>query len=141
MKIVPLSSDEAARTGYTHVINFKVANGDLAVIATTTNVMPLPIGMAIQRAAIDVRTLFATITTPSLSLGHGNSGASATQIFNAQVLTAATFVTVNLTTVVLAASQFVTATQNGTVANATAGECNVYLYMVDLTLGRNTFAP
>lgn len=139
MKIVPLSADETARTGYTHIINFKVANGDLDTVTTTDNVMPIPAGYTVQRAAIDIRTAWTTITSPALSLGVGNSGASATNILNAQSLSSTGFIAVNLTTTVTGGSQFITATQAGTGATAGAGEANVYLALVDLTSGRNSF--
>lgn len=138
-KVVPLSADESARTGYTHVVNLKVSNGDLDVAAEIANIMPIPIGTTVQRAAIDLKTAWTTITSPTLSMGIANSGATGTNILNAQQLSSVTFVAVNLTTAVTASAQYLTVTQGGTSANAGAGEANVYLALVDLTAARNSF--
>ena len=142
MKIIPLSQDEGARTGFNTVINLKVTGsgtGDIATVGAILNITAVPIGTVCQAAGVDVKTAFTGMTTPTLDVGFANTGTGATNIVSATSLSAATFTVANPTAAVTTASQFLTVRNNGSVAVASAGEANVYLRLVDLTAGRNSF--
>lgn len=144
MKIVSLTGIEAAVTGFTHLINLKVTVGgitDLVGDSQIQDVIPIPIGMWVKDAAIDVKTAWATITAPTISVGIAASGVTASDILSAVDLSVAGFFSASSTGIVVNdASQYITITQNGTGTNATAGEANILLRIADLTHGRRTFA-
>jgi hypothetical protein len=143
MKIIPLAGEEAARSGWNTVINLKVTAtgvGDIATAGAIANVTAAAIGTICQCAGVDVKTTFAGMTTPTLDVGFANTGTGATNIVNATSLSAVTTTVANPTAAVTTASQFLTVRNNGSVASATAGEANVYLRLVDITQGRNSFA-
>jgi len=140
MKIVSLNNTEAAATGFTHIINIKVANGDLNVIDEIQNVMPVLPGFWVKDCALDIRTAWDS-TLPTISVGVNDSGL----IDNTDLLTATNLDVSGVYTgsstgvVVNAASQYITIARGGT-GTATVGEANLLLKLVDLRLGRVTFS-
>lgn len=142
-KFVPLSEQESARTGFTHVLNLKVTGagtGDIATVGAVQNITAVPIGTVCQSVGVDVKQVFTGMTTPTLDVAFANTGTGGTNILAAASLSAANnAVVANPTAAVTTASQFITVRNNGSVASASAGEVNVYLRLVDITAGRNTF--
>ena len=135
MKIVPLSEQESARSGFTHVVNLKVANGDLTAPAGLS-VITLPIGTGVFRSAFDFKTIWSggTIASPTLQVSAGG-----TSIISATTPTSATFIGSNTVGLNASAASTVTVTLGGPGSGATAGEANLYLQIYDLTQGRSTF--
>lgn len=135
MKVVSLSEQECAKTGYTHVAHFKVTAGDLDATADFADVIAVPIGSVIAKVAFHIVTIWDKVTT--ISVGVAASGGSATTFLNAQTIgtggangttlgSAATTLTVNNT-----ASRFITITATVTAGPATAGEGYLYIHMTD----------
>ena len=133
-KIVPLSEMESSRLGFTHVINLKVANGDLTTNATTS-LIALPAGYIVSKVTLDIKVGW---TAGTLSVGDTASG---TRWFTTQSLTTALGITTATTTnfVVTAASQFLTVT-SASITTAATSELNILLHLADTTLPRSTFA-
>lgn len=139
MKIVPLSLEESVRAmGATHLINLKVANGDLDT-AETLDGPAIPAGYILGRAFLDIKTAWGGGTSETISVGIAATASSGTTLFSAQALTAAgTFASSNLATKNDTAARFITITRGGT-GTSNAGEANLYFEMIDATRGRNTF--
>jgi hypothetical protein len=143
MKVTQFSTSEAAATGFTHVINLKVTGsgtGDLPVAASVVNVMPVIPGTWVKDVALDVKTAYNGLTAPAVNMGVGASGSNNTSLLNGVAVNATGYSASSSGVVVNSASQFVTVTQAGTGSNASTGELNIFLRLIDLSKGRNTFA-
>lgn len=137
MNIVPLSLQEQAASGFTHVIRLKVADGDLNVVETL-DAIALEAGDVVARVLIDVKTAWTGGSGETISVGMAATGVSATTLFSALSLTSAV-VTINANTDVALANEFITITRGGT-GTSTAGEAFIYLRLIRPPKLRNTFA-
>jgi len=137
MVVTPLSSEAAAKTGFSHVAKFTVAAGDLSTVSSTAlNVFPVPVGSIVGPCAIYVKTAYATMTSPAVDVGI-----AATATSNDTLLDGASLGTIGSVCApgtngaerraVTTASQFLTIRQQGTTASATAGEFYLYFRIVD----------
>ena len=143
MRITQLSTQEASLTGFSMVVNLKVqgtSTTDLAAASATLNVISIPVGMWVKDVAIDVKTAWNTLTTPAINMGVGASGANTSGLLSGVSLGSTGYSASSSGVVVNSASQFVTVTQTGTGSNATTGEAIIFLRLVDLSKGRNSFA-
>lgn len=132
MKIVPLSDPESSRLGFTHLVNLKVANGDLTTNATF-NILPLGQGCFVSRVMLDIKVAW---TAGTLSIGDTASG---TRYATTQSLTVATWVGGGaLPFVVTAASQFLTIT-SASITTAATSEALLYLALGETAAFRATF--
>lgn len=146
MKVIPLSTEEAARSGFTHVVNIKntdlaaggVATGNQSVIQ---NIMPVPVGTLIRKAVLDVKTAWAGQTNPILQVGVAATSTAASGIVAGFTATAVSIVQgVGTDILVSTASQFITINNVVSTTAATAGEANLLIQVIDVTLPRNSFA-
>ncbi len=137
MQVTPLSSEAAAKTGFTHVARFRVSDGDLSTVSSTAlNVFPTPVGSFVGPCALYVKTAYATMTSPAVDIGIGNTATSSDTLMDGSSLGTVGSVIGAGTNgaerrAVTAASQFLTIRQQGTTASATAGEFYLYFRMVD----------
>lgn len=137
MTVTPLSAEASAKTGFTHVARFTVADGDLSTVsATALNVFPTPAGSFVGPCAIYVKTAYATMTTPAVDVGIGNSATSSDTLMDgASLATVGSVIGAGTNGAerrgVTSASQYLTIRQQGSVASATAGEFYLYFRFVD----------
>jgi len=130
MKIVSLSEQEAAITGYNFVAHLKGANGDLDT-AETINIIPVSVAGVVSNTVVDVVTSLGG----TFGLGIGNSVTSATTFFSAVTMTAAgTYVSATISAKNLTASQFLTATAG---TGSATGEAFLWFRYNDHTRLRN----
>lgn len=136
MKLYKLSHETAARTGWTHMAHFKVADGDIEAVNEIADVCPAPVGSFIGKCAFHTKTGWATITTPIVDVGVAATGVTDDTLADGISCATANNTTFGGTNAVQfkvnnTASRFITIKQLGSAASATAGEGFLLFTLID----------
>ena len=139
MKLYKLPVSAAARTGWTHMAHFKVADGDIDAVNEIADICPAPVGSFIGKTVFQTKTGWATITTPIVDIGVAATGTTNDTLADGISCATAnntTFGGTNALTYLVnnTASRFVTIKQLGSGSTATAGEGFALFTLVDCAL-------
>jgi hypothetical protein len=140
MKILPLSTAEKGRTGFTHKINITFADIAAAALTNTIPVFPdtgtFGAGTLVIRTALKVKTLFSGGTVATMTVSVGDSGSGTRYHSAVNIFTGATVKTIAGTVPYgYSATDYVRALFTSTVGNLnalTAGELDLYIHVQQL---------
>lgn len=138
MKVVPMTVEEAATSGFTHKINLKVA--DLANTSTSTlnqNLITLGAGAVVKGAAYAIRTAITGTSLTNIVLNLGDNGTTNVWTNAADIgyTSAVDYAITNTAKAFLTTSTLVAQIiSTGTTMDAvSAGEIDIFFHIADLT--------
>lgn len=146
--VKPLSQNQAAQSGFTHVATIKCTDFNTITGGTTGDTLDIAIGTTpakytIEKALINVTTAFTTASTGTLTMGFGISSSVATFVAAQSLLTAGPKTVVAGNAVAAATNAAgasavtltcrITTGTAGVLTDVATGSVDIYFRMVDLT--------